>query len=172
MESQSVGEGIVNANAEDQIDGLSRHVEGAPRSVTPRAAPLAAARTGERRSDEAANAPREAALSAPEWTAQLAPLSIWREGERYLVCIDLPGVPRDRIRVTLFADRVEVTAERADPRGHGARLVWGEPSSTHFRRVIPLPAGTAGADVRAEARDGTIELSVPAAPRRRALPVR
>ncbi len=176
----------MNANAEEKVDRAIRQVEDLYRSVTGEPAP---------ESEERATIPpeRDPAQYVEEQMERLvsalsafsggevvraggelcAPVSVWEDDERYLVCVDLPGVPRDRVHVTLHRSHLEIIAERADPldRSPSAQLCWAERAGRRFRRVVPLPDGAQHAEIRGEMRDGVLQLRIPRAPAARAVPI-
>ena len=55
-------------------------------------------------------------------------VNVYRCDDRFEVCIELAGVAKDNIQVSVFSDRLEVKGVRQDPRpsgGHCCRQVLG-----------------------------------------------
>ena len=88
--------------------------------------------------------------------------------------IELAGVPRDQVRVTLRGRRMEVSGRREPPREasvdahyHQAEIYFGD-----FRRVIELPWDADDQTIEARYRDGLLEIQVkPVAASRRTIPI-
>ena len=94
-----------------------------------------------------------------------ADLVVTRQGARVL--LELAGVPRESIRVTVRGNVLEVSARRDPPQEpggahyHRAEIYFGE-----FRRSIELPWEADGERVEAFYKDGMLEIRV-----RRAVPL-
>ncbi|MET7640758.1 Hsp20/alpha crystallin family protein [Streptomyces sp. NPDC005438] len=100
------------------------------------------------------------------------PVEAWCDGDTFLVDVDLPGVPREAIGVSVDGDVVTVRAERGPhdevgPREGGAEA--RRPARTFSRRV-PLGRALDVDRVRASYEGGVLRLRIPlvdrAAPRR------
>lgn len=176
----------MHANVEEKVDHAIRHVEDLYRSVTGETAPP-------RTEDGAIPPEREPAQYVEEQMERLAsalgtlsstelvwargelsaPISVWEDDDRYLVYVDLPGVPRDRVHVSIRGEHVEIIAQRVDllDRSSSARLHWAERAGRRFRRLVPLPRGAQAHEIRAEMRDGVLELRIPRAPYARVIPI-
>jgi HSP20 family protein len=77
--------------------------------------------------------------TCPVWEP---PADVYEDGEELVAVIALPGVPADRIKVTLEGDSLVVRAESRLPRparAGGIRRL--EIPYGHFERAIKLPAG-------------------------------
>ena len=94
-----------------------------------------------------------------------ADLVVTRQGARVL--LELAGVPRESIHVTVRGNLLEVSGRRAPPQDasgahyHRAEIYFGD-----FRRNIELPWEADGGRVDAFYKDGMLEVRV-----RRAVPV-
>jgi HSP20 family molecular chaperone IbpA len=110
-------------------------------------------------------------FSEPSW-APAADLVVGPQGARVL--IELAGVPRDQVRVTLRGRRMEVSGRREPPREtsvdahyHQAEIYCGD-----FRRVIELPWDADDQTIEARYRDGLLEIQVkPVVASRRTIPI-
>lgn len=90
------------------------------------------------------------------------PVAVWEGPSEVLLCVDLPGVPRDAVEVTTTGQALVVAGHRPERTGEAGLLLRGaeRPGGT-FRRVLPLPPGTNPEQVQAQLRDGVLELRVP-----------
>jgi HSP20 family protein len=92
------------------------------------------------------------------WTPAI---SVWEAQNEMIVFIDVPGVPRDRIDVSIQANVLAITGNRPAPIGNGHRLRFGERPIGPFRRLLPLPPGLRTAELTARLRDGVLEVVIP-----------
>ncbi len=81
----------------------------------------------------------------------------------YIVCAELPGLKPEEVHVEVTDDALVLHGERKseheENRGgvHRTERRYG-----HFYRSIPLPQGVNADQVRAQFRDGVLEVSMPA----------
>lgn len=101
------------------------------------------------------------------------PVSIWAAPDRYLIFVDIPGVPRASLQLSLAEGAIEITGERPPPLDgtRGAELRWTERPGGRFRRIVALPPGTLGAEMRASVVQGVLEITVPRASAPRPVPI-
>jgi len=84
------------------------------------------------------------------------------------VILELSGVPRDRVRVRLHGNLLEISGRRDPPQGsrdahyHRAEIYFGD-----FRRLIELPWIADDTKVDAKYRDGMLEIQLVPAPQAR-----
>ena len=77
------------------------------------------------------------------------------------VILELAGVPRDKVRVRVRGQVLEISGRRDPPRDpatshyHRAEIYFGE-----FRRLIELPWNANDAKIEAHYRDGMLEIQV------------
>jgi len=102
------------------------------------------------------------------------PLDVWETEDELVYAFDLPGIPEDKISIefengtlTVSAER-ERTTERAEDRFYRFERRYGS-----FARSIGLPEGVTENDIRADYRDGVLELHVnkPKAPEPRRIQI-
>jgi HSP20 family protein len=89
-------------------------------------------------------------------------LDAWETEKELVYAFDLPGVDPDKIDVELENDTLTVKAERE--RTHEVkeeRFYRFERRFGTFSRSIGLPQGVAEGDVKADYRDGVLEIRVP-----------
>ncbi len=85
------------------------------------------------------------------------PLSVW-EGDREMVlCLDLPGVSRQELKLSLRGNALIVRGRRATG-WDGLRLALNERSLGVFERTILLPERVAADEPRAELKAGVLEI--------------
>lgn len=87
-----------------------------------------------------------------------------QQGDKLLISAELPGVPRDAVKIECSDEGIAISGERRESREEGGRdqgYHLSERSYGSFYRVIPLPEGAKGEDAKAMMRDGVLEISVP-----------
>lgn len=88
--------------------------------------------------------------------------SLWEDTEGYVVFVDLPGVPRASLSISVAGSAIEITGQRPPPRDAAhAQLRWTERVGGAFRRLITLPPAASTSAMRAELADGTLCIRVP-----------
>jgi HSP20 family protein len=80
----------------------------------------------------------------------------------YTVTLDLPGVARDDVQVSVEGRRVTLKAEvrKADEGQAGERLVWRERSLAGFERAVVLPQEVDQASSSAKLDHGVLTLTL------------
>ena len=92
----------------------------------------------------------------------LPAIDVVERGDELLLRFDLPGIPKDQINVEVEDGTLTVTAERE--RSHevsNERFYRFERRFGTFTRTIGLPQGVNDENIRAEFRDGVLEIHVP-----------
>ena len=88
-------------------------------------------------------------------------VDVWETENELVYAFDLPGIPRDKIDVEYEDGAVTVSAERertqeiADDRFYRFERRYGS-----FSRTLALPQGVDESAIRAEYKDGVLELHV------------
>lgn len=93
------------------------------------------------------------------------PISMWEGRGEVWISVDLPGVTRDQVRVSVIRNMLELHGTRparAATEGQ-MELRYTEQMYGKFRRMIPLPAGLALDQLQAQMRSGILEIRVPRA---------
>lgn len=100
--------------------------------------------------------------ATPAWAP---PVSVWERADEVIVCVDLPGVPRDAVAVSATANMLVVSGRRPIPMNSGGevRLASAEAPFGGFRRYVALPAGAQADRLTAQMKEGVLELHVPRA---------
>jgi HSP20 family protein len=102
------------------------------------------------------------------------PLEYYREGDKLVVQVDLPGVDPKNIEVTLSGDVLHIAGERKDERHEKERdLVLTEVAYGRFERSLRVPPGLENDQIAATYDKGILKLviSLPKAMEPRKVPV-
>ena len=99
---------------------------------------------------------------------------VWETEGEVVYAFDLPGIPEDKISVELDDTTLTVTAERErEQAAESGRYLRVERRFGTFARTVALPKGVTEDHVRAEYRNGVLELHVakPEQPKPRTIPI-
>jgi HSP20 family protein len=105
-------------------------------------------------------------LGEPEMAVWAPEIEVFEREGRFVVRADLPGLKKDDVRVEVTDNALILEGERRqehEERGEG--FYRSERSYGRFSRAVPLPEGVDTEHVKAEFRDGVLEVTLPA-PRR------
>lgn len=97
----------------------------------------------------------------PEWKP---PIALWDGRTEVRIAVDLPGVEKDSVRVAVSRGMLEITGTRAIRPVESEtqlKLRYAEHPYGKFRRTMPLPHGAKIEQLKAELRDGVLELRIP-----------
>jgi HSP20 family protein len=78
--------------------------------------------------------------------------------DEYCVTFDIPGVPRENIKIDIIDNQLTVTAER-QIENQGSRR--GSRQYGAFQRTLMLPTSVDSESIRAEYGDGVLSLHIP-----------
>jgi HSP20 family protein len=97
--------------------------------------------------------------------ATWAPACDVEEGEdHYLLTLDMPGVPKDKIKLEIVDGHVTISGERHQEQKGRANGAWySERRQGKFQRSFALPVGVDADKVEANYQDGTLRVYVPKA---------
>lgn len=105
--------------------------------------------------------PQATAPSIPQpWTPAV---SLFESPNDVLVCVDLPGVSREGMSVTIDHGVLVIEGQRAlnqRREGEPPRVVAEQPFGP-FRRTVLLPSGLKTSDLNAQLKDGVLEVRIP-----------
>jgi HSP20 family protein len=88
-------------------------------------------------------------------------LDVWETESEIVYALDLPGIPEEKISVELDDTSLTVAAERERaPEESDDRFYRFERRYGTFSRTFGVPHGVTESDVRAEYRNGVLELHV------------
>lgn len=91
------------------------------------------------------------------------PLDAWRQGDRYFVNIDLPGVDPASIDLTVEKNVLTINASRTWERQEGDQVLLAERPQGHFSRQLFLGEGLDADRIEAAYNHGVLTLTVPVA---------
>jgi HSP20 family protein len=85
--------------------------------------------------------------------------------DAYVFTADLPGVKDEDLEITLTENRLTISGKReSEERKEGERYYAYERQFGTFTRTFSLPEGVDGEHVKAELKDGVLNLVVPKRP--------
>jgi len=87
-------------------------------------------------------------------------LSLWESETETRICVEMPGVSREGVRLTV-TNRVMTISATPNPPEEGFTLRLCERPSGEYRRTVTLPNGVAEDDISAQMRDGVLEIRFP-----------
>jgi HSP20 family protein len=91
------------------------------------------------------------------------PMDAWREGDEYIVALDLPGVDVDSIDLSVDKNALTVRAERKSPFGKDTEPVAAERARGVFSRQLILGDAMEMENVKASYDAGVLTLRIPVA---------
>jgi HSP20 family protein len=91
------------------------------------------------------------------------PMDAYRDGDRFVVRFDLPGVDVGSIDLTVEKNVLTVAAERSWARREGDEWLVSERPQGHFSRQLFLGEGLGGDRVEAAYDNGVLTITVPVA---------
>ena len=103
--------------------------------------------------------------SAPTLWAPEVELS--QSGNELRVCVDLPGVPKENVKIDVQDGALVIQGERREGRTEGGEQEGFRRTERRygsFYRVIPLPEGADAEQAQAQMKDGVLQITVPLAP--------
>jgi HSP20 family protein len=100
-----------------------------------------------------------ASLSGSDWSPAV---DVREEADRYLVCVDLPGVPPDEVDINLEQGVLTISGERpAIAPDEAAGYRRAERPRGRFVRRFSVPESVDVEQVAAHAQDGVLQVSIP-----------
>jgi HSP20 family protein len=92
----------------------------------------------------------------------LPAVDVWETDSELVLSFDLPGIPEDKVAVELDDNILTVTGERERTQEHSSdRFYRFERRFGQFSRSVTLPTGVKEEDIKAEYKDGVLEIRVP-----------
>lgn len=84
--------------------------------------------------------------------------------DHFLLTVDMPGVPKDQIKIEVVDDQLTVSGERKREERRQEDGAWyTERRYGQFSRTFSLPSGVDPARVEAQYQDGVLKILVPKA---------
>ncbi|AKJ28420.1 Hsp20/alpha crystallin family protein [Caldimonas brevitalea] len=106
-----------------------------------------------------------AAVTATSSAAQVPALDVVETDAAYLVTVDLPGVAKENVKLTVEGKRVQLEAEEKveGQQGEAQRLVYRERAPRKYARSFTLPVAVAveQSAARASLDKGVLTLTLP-----------
>lgn len=92
-----------------------------------------------------------------------ARMDVIDHGDRYEVLVDLPGVRKEDIQVTIEGSRVSINAETKSERQRkeGERVLHAERFAAAYARSFELPAEVTEEGAEAKLENGVLKLTLP-----------
>lgn len=91
------------------------------------------------------------------------PMDLYREGDRFIGLIDMPGVDPSSIDIDVEDRTLTVRGERRAPAGSDASWLMHERQTGTFARQLALGKGLATDRIEADYTDGVLRLVIPVA---------
>ena len=112
--------------------------------------------------------PRERRLLKPYETEELGtiartPLIDMRDkGDRYNLRLEIPGIDKDKIRLNVTDDSIEVSGEQpAEAEDTAQNYIYNERSYKSFYRSIPIPEEIIPSKITAKISNGILQVDIP-----------
>ena len=98
-----------------------------------------------------------------QWLSGWTPvLDLYEDKDNILVKMDLPGMSREDIDVSLHEGSLSISGERKSEQKHEEAEVYrAERFFGRFQRTVTLPMAVAADKVKAEYKDGTLTITLP-----------
>ncbi len=95
--------------------------------------------------------------------AVLARMDVIDQGDKYSVSVDLPGVRKDDIRITVEGSRVAIVAESKSETEakNGGKVLHTERLARSYARSFELPAEVTQENADAAYENGVLQLTLP-----------
>ena len=89
-------------------------------------------------------------------------LDVWETDSEIVYAFDLPGIPEEKISLEVADDTLTISAEREKvAEESGERFYRFERRYGTFSRAVGLPQGVDDTKIRADYKDGGLEVHVP-----------
>lgn len=91
------------------------------------------------------------------------PLDIYREGDRFVALLDLPGIDPESVDIDVEDRTITIRAERQEPKEGELNWITRERPFGQFARQLTVGYGVALDKISASYNDGVLELVIPVA---------
>jgi HSP20 family protein len=91
------------------------------------------------------------------------PMDVYREGDRFVLHVDLPGVDADSIDVDVDSGMLTIRAERGGPDGENLDWLLSERYSGSYMRQLTLGDGVDADAITADYDAGVLTVVIPVA---------
>ena len=101
-------------------------------------------------------------FNAPEAKSWVPALDVYEEKDNYVVKVELPGVNKEDVKLSLEQGTLTITGERkSETKQEGTEVHYTERFHGRFQRVIDLPESVAADKVTAQYKDGILTVTLP-----------
>ncbi|MBN2474817.1 MAG: Hsp20/alpha crystallin family protein [Pirellulales bacterium] len=90
-------------------------------------------------------------------------VNLWEDADAMIVELEVPGVKKDQIDISVVGDELSLKIERPDPTPEDVTYHRRERPVGAFGRVLRLPADVDAGRVEAELSDGVLTITLPKA---------
>ena len=104
-----------------------------------------------------------AQLASSGRTPRSFPMDAYRRGDNFFVHLDLPGVNRDSIDVSVEGSTLTISAERRFEQQQGDDIVVSERPQGRFSRPLTIGTSIDATNINASYDDGVLTLTLPVA---------
>jgi HSP20 family protein len=103
------------------------------------------------------------ATSGSTRVPRFMPMDVYRDGDHFVLRVDLPGVDPDSIDVNVDNGMLSIRAERSGPEGEGLDWILSERSTGTYLRQLTLGEGVDTDEIAAGYEAGVLTVTIPVA---------
>ena len=98
----------------------------------------------------------------PALSMREAPADLVDAGSKFLVHAEMPGIPKDKIEITVTKDGIEISAEtNAEKEEKEKNFVVRERDYAHVYKMLSFPEEVVPEKAESTLKDGLLEVSIP-----------
>ena len=91
------------------------------------------------------------------------PINVFQQGDDFIAIIELPGVSKEDLDIQAKENTIRIAGRKSIKYGEGASVHRRERVSGEFDRTLTVPVEIDPDGIKAEYRDGVLELFIPTA---------
>ena len=96
---------------------------------------------------------------------RVMPVDLYRDGDRYILSADLPGVDPGSVDIDVDGQLLTIRAQRSAARADGAKWLLQERPAGTYLRQFSIGEGVDSANISASYEDGVLSLVIPVSER-------
>ena len=96
---------------------------------------------------------------------RVMPVDLYRDGDRYILSADLPGVDPGSVDIDVDGQLLSIRAQRSAARADGAKWLLQERPAGTYLRQFSIGEGVDSANISASYEDGVLRLVIPVSER-------
>ncbi len=96
---------------------------------------------------------------------RVMPVDLYRDGDRYILSADLPGVDPGSVDIDVDGQLLTIRAQRSAARADGAKWLLQERPAGTYLRQFSIGEGVDSANISASYEDGVLRLVIPVSER-------